>query len=89
MAPLHRALALPQMTDLAVRVADDLHFDVTRVGNEPLDIHGVDGKRGLRLGAAAGIGFIELRGLMYGAHATPATPRDGLDHDRGTRPERG
>ena len=88
MAALYRALALPQMSDVAVRVADDLHFNVARIGNQPLDIHGIDTKRGLRLRAAAGIGFFELCGVVYRAHTAPASARHGLDHDTGARPER-
>ena len=30
MAPLHRAVALPQMHEVAVRIAEDLHLDVLR-----------------------------------------------------------
>ena len=36
MAPLDRALALTQMNDVALRVAEDLELDVARLDDQPL-----------------------------------------------------
>ncbi len=52
MAALQRAFALPQMRDRA-SVADDLHFDVARVGQQFLGIESGVAECGLRLGGAA------------------------------------
>ena len=39
MAALHGALALAEIDDVTVLVAEDLHFDVTRVDDGLLDVH--------------------------------------------------
>ena len=40
MAPLHRAVALPEVDAVAVRVADELHLGVARRLEVPLDVDG-------------------------------------------------
>ena len=52
----------PRDGDRAVAVADDLHLDVARLADQPLDIDAVAAERGLGLGLAARIGLVELRG---------------------------
>ena len=88
-APLDRAFTLPQMADRAMTVADDLHFDMARLADQALDIDAVVSEGGLRLGLAARIGFLQLRGLLDEPHAAPAAAGHGLDHDRATGAERG
>ena len=88
-APLDGAFALPQMADGAMTVADDLHLDVARLADQALDIDAVVSEGGLRLGLAARIGFLQLRGLLDEAHAAPAAAGHRLDHDRASAAERG
>src|SRR5882757_7331558 len=40
MPPLNRAVALEQMHDIAMRVGEDLHLDVTRSGQETFEKDG-------------------------------------------------
>ncbi len=57
MPPLHRAIALPKVHDVAVMVGDDLHFDVPRV----LDVF-------FQIDAGVAEGRLGLgRGLLQGA----------------------
>ena len=46
--PLHRALALEQVHEAARAVAEELHLDMARVGEELLDEDATDGGRGGR-----------------------------------------
>ena len=48
-APLHRAVALVEMHQVAVLVAEDLHLDVARAADQLLEIHLVLAEGGLRL----------------------------------------
>ena len=57
--PLDRAFALPEMADRAVAVADDLHLDVARLADQPLDIDVAVAEGRLRFGLAARIGLGE------------------------------
>ena len=88
-APLDRAFAFPQMADRAVMVADDLHLDMARLADQALDIDAVVSEGGLRLGLAARIGFLQLRGVLDEPHAAPAAAGHRLDHDRAAGAERG
>jgi hypothetical protein len=40
MAPLQRAFPFADMNQVSVLIAQDLHFDVARSGNELLRVHG-------------------------------------------------
>ena len=79
---LQAAFALPQMRHRAGAVADDLHLDVTRAREQPLDIDVAVAERGLRLGPAALHGLGQLVGVGDRAHAAPAAAGDRLDHHR-------
>ena len=46
MAALHRAIALVEVQDVAVAVAEDLHFDVAGAAHEALQEDGVVAERG-------------------------------------------
>ena len=50
-APLHGAVALEQVHEVAVRVAEHLHLDVARAAHQLLEIHLVVAEAGLRLAA--------------------------------------
>ena len=52
MAPLHRALALEEVHDVAVRVGEDLNLDVTRPLDQPLDVERAVAERRASLRAA-------------------------------------
>ena len=84
MASLHRALALPEMTDRSGRIADDLHFDMSGILDQTLDIDLVASEGSVRFGTAAGIGLIEFCRRMHGPHPAPAASGDCLDHDCAT-----
>jgi hypothetical protein len=82
MAPLHRAVALPEMDDLAVGVADDLHLDVLRARDVPLEEDGIVAERGARLAARLIEQPLELLGLVDHAHAAAAAAEAGLHDER-------
>ena len=53
-APLHGAVALVQVHEVAVRVAEDLHLDVPRAPHELFEVDLVVAERRLRLAACGG-----------------------------------
>jgi hypothetical protein len=67
-AALDRAVALPQVHEVAVRVAEDLHLDVLGAGDVALDEHLARGRRRRRPRA----GFLELAGELLGVLARRA-----------------
>ena len=81
-AALDRALALAEMDDIAVLVAEHLDLDVTRIGDEFLDEHPIVAERRFGLRAGAGEALRHLAGAMRDAHALAAAARGSLDHDR-------
>src|SRR5258708_25246252 len=72
------------MGDRAGAVADDLHFDVSRVLDESLDVDVVVAERSLGSRAAPRIGLGNFTGFAHGAHAASAAARHRLDHHRTT-----
>ena len=87
-AALQAALALAQMRHGAGPVADDLHLDVPRPRNEPLDIHVAIAERGLCLGPTPGVGRLNVVADVDGPHAASPTACHGLDHHRRAIAER-
>ena len=80
---LDAAVALPEVGDCAGAVADDLHLDVARVRQQPLDVDVAVAERRLRLGPAARVRLVDvLGGRAHGAHAAAAAAGDRLDHHR-------
>ncbi len=79
MAALQRAIALEQMHDAAVRIAEHLHFDMARSGNVFLDQHAGIAERGLALARRAVERGVEVDMGVDAAHAAPAAARDRLD----------
>ena len=83
-SPLHRAVALEQVYDLAVRIADDLHFDMPCIADQFLEINLVVAERGLRL-ATRCCDLVEQPGLGFDdAHAAATAAPARLQHDRKT-----
>ena len=80
---LDGALALPEMSNAAVEVADDLDFNVSGAGNELLDVERAGTECHLRLGDAAFPCRFEFVDAGHGAGAAAAAAGDGLEHDRG------
>ena len=60
-AALQRAVALEQMDDIAVLVAEHLHLDMARAGDIFLDQHAVVAEGGRRLALAGGQRLGEVR----------------------------
>src|SRR5688572_9760682 len=81
MAPLDRALALPQMHDASVRVAEHLDFDVPRPLQEALEVDGAVAERAQRLAAGGLEAPGELALLGYHAHALSTTAGRGFEQD--------
>ena len=83
MAALHRAVALPQMDDVAVLVGQDLHFDVPRMLDVFLQVDRCRCRRPPRLrpGPAARPAF-SARSFSGHAHAAAAAAGRRLDQHR-------
>jgi hypothetical protein len=81
-AALHRAVALEQVHGVAVRVAEHLHFDVTRPRQVLLDQHAIvaEAARGLALARRERRREV-LRALDH-AHALAAAARARLEQHR-------
>jgi hypothetical protein len=81
-AALQRAIALEQVDDIAVAVAEHLHLDVARTGDVLLQQHPVVAEAGGGLAAARAQGGLEVAGLVDLAHALAAAAGHGLDQHR-------
>ena len=82
MAALQRAVALVEMNDIAVPVAEHLHLDVARRGDVFLDQHARIAERRLRLALRALERRLEIGVLVDAAHALAAAAGDRLDQHR-------
>ena len=80
-APLEGAVALAEVDDLAVLVAEDLKLDVVGVDDQFLDVDiGIaEGLLSLHAGAVEALHEASL--VVGHAHAATAAAGDGLDHD--------
>ena len=76
---LQGAVALAQMHDAALAVADHLHLDVARMVEEALDIDPVVAERGAGLVARHAHGVAQLVLVPDHRHAAPAATRHRLD----------
>ena len=76
---LHRAVPLEEMEDVAVLVAEDLHFDMPRCGDVALDQHARIAEGIARLALAGGQGLLEIGMLVDAPHALAAATGHGLD----------
>ena len=82
MPALDRTLALAEVDQMAVAVAEDLDLDVARPAEELLDVHPPVAEGRLRLARGGGERRAELLLAGDGAHALPAAPARGLDQHR-------
>ncbi len=82
MAALHGAVAFVQMQEMAVMVAEDLHFDVTRVGQIFFQEHAGVAERGAGFSLRFFEQGVELRSVVHDAHAAPAAAHRGFDDYR-------
>ena len=81
-AALDRAVALAEVDDVALGIAQDLELDVARVLDEFLDVNPAVAERLLRLAAGGVVALDEGDIAVRGAHALAAAAGHGLDHDR-------
>ena len=81
-APLQRTLALDERQHRAVLVAEQLHLDVTRLQDPPLEIHGgiAEGRPGL--GARRTQRARQFLARGHRAHALASTAGNRLQHQR-------
>ena len=82
MAPLHRAVALEQMHDLAVAVAEHLHLDVPRRLEVALEQHALVAERRLRFASCSFERGGEIIRPSDHAHALAAAAGHGLEQHR-------
>src|SRR6185503_7816111 len=83
-ALLHRAIALPQVDDVALAIAQHLDLDVPWALNELLEEHAAVAEGGARLALAAGERLAHLGRAFDDAHPAPAATRRRLQHPRVT-----
>src|SRR5437867_3788477 len=77
---LDGALALVEVDDVAVRVAEHLHLDVAWANDRLLDVDAVVAEGGPGLGARGAERALELVGRLDEAHALAAAAPGGLQH---------
>ena len=80
--PLHRAVALEQVDDVAGRVGQDLHLDVAGADHRLLEEDRGVAERRLRLAHRGLERVTQVLLALDPAHAAPAAAGDGLDEDR-------
>jgi len=79
--PLHRAVALSQVHDVAVRVGHHLDLEVARASDQPLQQQPVVAERGGGFPAGSPHGRGHFRGVAGDLHPFPPAAEDGLDED--------
>jgi hypothetical protein len=79
---LERAVALEEVNDVAVAVAEDLHFDVARPYDQPFHVQGAIAESRERLAPRRTDGFRDGSRLVDTMHALPAAALGGLDEGR-------
>ncbi len=78
---LYRAVALVQVHQVAVGVAHDLHFHMTRAADQLLEIHLVLAEGSLGFAPGRSHRFDEFAIVLDDAHAAAAPAPAGLEHD--------
>ena len=81
-AALERAVALEEMDDVAMGVAEHLHFDVAGREDVLLDQHAIVAERGGGLALARLQHLAKLLRSIDAPHALAAAARDRLDQHR-------
>src|SRR5512144_1912176 len=84
MPALDAAVALVEVDDVAVAVAEDLDLDVARLVDKFLDVDAGIAEGRLRLVARHLVRGVKFRGVTDDAHPFAAAAGGGLDHDRKT-----
>ena len=79
-AALQRAVALSEMHDAAVLIAEDLELNVVGIDDELLDINGTVTESFFGLHASGVITLNEAALVAGNAHAASTTTGDGFDH---------
>src|SRR3989454_583769 len=79
---LDGALALVEVDDVALRVAQHLHLDVARADDRLLDVDPVVAEGGPGLGARGAQRALQLAGGLDEPHALAPAAAGGLQHDR-------
>src|SRR5262245_54846769 len=82
MAPLDRALTLPQMHQVAMMIAEHLKFDVPWAFQILLDVHVADAERGLGLALRRAQQRAQVPGRTGDSHPAAAAAGNSLDDDR-------
>ena len=80
MTALHRAVSLPEMHQTAMLVTDDLHFDVSGLGDVAFDVHVRIAKVRLRFAACALEGIRHFPLIPDHADAASTSAGRRLDH---------
>ena len=78
-ATLHGAVTLEEVDGVALGVSEELHLNVTRTLEEPLNEDGTVTEGGLSLGNGTLEGGLEIRLLTDDAHTASTTAHRGLD----------
>src|SRR5207237_10386106 len=81
MAALNRAVALPEMHDVALRISKHLHLDMARPFEIALEEDSVITERARRLALRADQGASKLVGAGHNPHAAAAAAGRGLDQN--------
>ena len=81
MPALQRTIAFEEVHEVAVLVAQKLHFDMASAANELFEKDIRNTERGLGLALGLLDRFVELIGLVGDAHASAAAPHRRLDDD--------
>ena len=85
MAPLDRALALAEVHDVAVMIADDLELDVPRALQVFLEIDIAVAERSFGLALSGAQRVRQFAGGADNPHAAASAAGHGLDDHRDTR----
>src|SRR5690242_20216792 len=88
MAPLHRAIALAEMDDVAVRIGKDLNLDMSGIDDGLLEDQFARAESALGFGARCPDRLEQIGIALDQPHATPATAGGRLDHHRQADPAR-
>ena len=79
-AALDRAVPLPEVDQIAVGIAEQLDFDMTRPAHELLEVDLVVAEGGLRLAAGLDDALVQMLCRIDDPHAASAAAPAGLEH---------
>lgn len=87
MPPLHGAVALKQVDRVSLSISEDLHFDVTRSVQEPLNEHRAISKSRLRFRNCSLERGLEFGLITDNTHPSTSSAHRSLDDNFGSRLE--